>query len=99
MIGINQDYKVKVWCNSNFAIASPNKQSSALVRGEKEMVQSIIRIIDVNTDSLSKLDSFVKRTQYKTKSTFREALKHLSDYSVWLGMEIPHYMERTKVII
>lgn len=99
MIGINQDYKVKVWCNSNFSVARPNKPSSVLIRGEKEMVQSVLRIIDVNTDSLSKLDAFAKRTQYKSKASFKEALKHLSDYANWLGMDIPQHMERTKMII
>lgn len=63
------------------------------------MVQSVIRIIDVNTDSLSKLESFVQRTQYKSKVTFKETLKLLAEYAKWLGMDIPQYMERTKVII
>jgi hypothetical protein len=95
MIGISHDYKVKVWCNSNFSIANPPKSSLVIHKNEKDMVHSILNIIDRNTDSLSKIEPFMKKIQHKSRSTFKEALKMLANYAKSLKMEIPAYMELT----
>lgn len=63
------------------------------------MVNRIVTLIEGNTDSLSKIQSFGKYTKYKTRSTFKEALRLLSEFAESVELEIPNSMEQAGKIL